>query len=121
MTRLSTVSRAGRALAVALVLGAGALGVAAPAQAQGFGVQVGPNGGGIYVNPGRGPGDRGPRCDIMSDREIERFFRSREYRDISVRGRGPVVTVMARQDGWYYRIEFDTCRGRIIDRERVRR
>ena len=133
MTLLPNFSRAGRVLAVALVVGAGSLSAAAPVQAQGFGVQVGPNGGGIYVNPGRGPGgdgpgrgpdwdrDRGPRCDTMSDREVERYFRSRDYRDISVRGGGREVTVIARQDGRYYRIEFDTCRSRIIHRERIRR
>jgi len=124
MTLLSKISGAGRALAVALVVGAGAMSAVAPVQAQGFGIQVGPGGGGVYVNPGFTPDrgrDRGPRCDFLSDREIERNLRDRGYRDISVRGRGPVVDVTARQDGRYYSITFDACRGRILERERIRR
>lgn len=114
MTMISKISAKGRAALVAVVLGATAL-TGAPVQAQGieFGFSFG-NGGTYY-------GDRYEESRCYSDRQIRRDLRDRGYRDIEIGGGGRYVNVRARKDGNYYRITYDACRGRIVDRSRIRR
>jgi len=110
-----------RAALVGIAL-AGTAVTAMPAQAQPtveFGFHVGPGGGGWHV--GR-PGRPGPDRFCMSDREVRRLVQRNGYRDIRFTDRrGRVVTVRAERGRADYRITVDTCRGRIIDVDRIRR
>lgn len=116
MTVFSKISATGRAAIVAVLLGATTIAGAAPAQAQGveFRFGIGGGGGGVYY-------DDYDDYECYSTREIRRDLRSRGYRDIEIRGSGRYVNVRARKDGYYYRIVYDACRGRIVERSRIRR
>ena len=58
----------------------------------------------------------------MSDREVRRNLQRQGYRDIRfLDRRGRIVHVHAEMGRRDYRIAYDTCRGRIIDRDRIRR
>lgn len=102
----------GRAALVAVVLGATALTGAAPAQAQSFEFSFGTGGGGVHYNDGYSN-----RC--YGNRQIRRDLRARGYNDIDIRGGGRYVRVRASRNGNDYRITYDACRGRIVDRDRL--
>lgn len=97
-----------RSAVVAAVLGASAL-TAAPAQAQpsfSFDFHIGR------------PHFPGFLC--MSDPEVRRDLRRDGYRDIRFTDRrGRIVHVRAERGRREYRIAYDTCRGRIVDRDRI--
>lgn len=118
-----TLTKILRAAAVALTLGGTAM-VAMPVQAQprpdvDFNFRFGGPGFSIGIGnerPGR------PDRSCMSDREVRRDLRSDGYDDVRfIDRRGRIVQVLAEQGRRDYRITYDTCRGRIIDRERIRR
>lgn len=108
-----------RAALVGIAL-AGTAVTAMPAQAQPhveFGFHVGPGGGGWHVGrPGR------PDRFCMSDREVRRLVQRNGFRDIRFTDRrGRIVQVRADRGRANYRITVDSCRGRIIDVDRIRR
>lgn len=100
----------GRAALVAVVLGATALTGAAPVQAQTFEFSFGT--GGYHYNDGH-------RNRCYGNRQIRQDLRARGYRDIDIRGGGRYVRVRASRNGNDFRITYDACRGRIVDRDRV--
>lgn len=113
---MTVLNKLSKALVVALTLGATAL-PAMPVQAQGVDLNFRFNGPGFSL--GFGDFDR-HRCE--SDRQVRRSLRSDGYYDIRfVDRRGRVVQVIASQGRRNYIIAYDTCRSRIIDRERLRR
>jgi hypothetical protein len=102
-----------KAAAVALTIAGTAMSVA-PAQAQSFNFSFGNNG----VQFGIGNGRPGISC--MSDPQVRRDLRADGYREIRFFDRrGRVVQVRAELGRRDYRIAYDTCRGRIIDRDRI--
>ena len=108
-----------RAAAIGIAL-AGTAVTAMPAQAQPsveFGFHFGNGGGGWHIGrPGR------PDRHCMSDREVRRMVRARGYDDIRFTDRrGRIVQVRAERGRRDYRITVDTCRGRIVDIDRIRR
>ncbi|WP_127754937.1 hypothetical protein [Devosia sp. 1566] len=110
-----------RAGAVALALGVTAVS-AMPAQAQSnspslsFSFQNG-NGYGFSV------GERHrPQRDCMSDREVRRLVERAGYRHVRIYASGDrYVRVRGDEGRRSYIVTVDACRGRIIDRDRVRR
>jgi hypothetical protein len=113
-----------KAAAMALAL-AGAVVTATPASAQSFGFSVGNDNFRFGIHAGdRWDGHRwrpGPRHDIcMSDRQVRRDLRRDGYDEIRFFDRrGRIVQVRAELGRRDYRIAYDTCRGRIVDRDRV--
>jgi len=124
MTVLSKFAGKGRAVLVAVTLGAAALTSAAPAAAQGFGIHVGPGGGGVYVNPGfSGGGGSYSYHDYdncWSDYKVIAYLRSQGYRNIDIYDHDDYdVDLYARKNHYKYDITFDACRGKIISRDRI--
>lgn len=109
-----------KAAVVALALGGTAI-TAMPAQAQSrpnvdFNFQFGTDG----FRFGVGNDHPGRHC--MADREVRRDLRRAGYDDIRfIDRRGRIVEVLAELGRRDYRIAYDTCRGRIVDRDRIRR
>jgi hypothetical protein len=104
-----------RAAAVALALGGTAF-TGMPVQAQDVDLNFRFGGPGFEFRFGDG------RRHCMTNREVRRELRARGYDDIRFRDRrGRVVVVFAERGRRDYRITFDTCRGRILDRDRLRR
>jgi uncharacterized membrane protein len=109
-----------KAAAVALAMAGTAMSVS-PAQAQprpnvDFNFSFGSGGSGIQF----GIGNPGRAC--MTDPQVRRDLRSDGYREIRFFDRrGRIVQVRAELGRNDYRIAYDTCRGRIIDRDRIRR
>lgn len=115
VTKLSKTLRAG---AIALVLGGTAF-TAMPAQAQSidFDFRFGGPGWSWHF----GDRDRGNR-HCMTDPQVRRDLRRDGYRDIRFFDRrGRVVQVYAELGRRDFRIAYDTCRGMIVDRDRIRR
>jgi hypothetical protein len=113
MTALSTTIKAA---AVALTLAGTAIS-AMPAQAQNFNFSFGND----NFRWSIGTGGRNDRVCI-SNREVRRDLRRDGYDDIRfIDRRGRVVAVYAELGRRAYIIQYDTCRERIIDRDRVRR
>lgn len=112
-----------KAAAVALALGGTALSVV-PVQAQSFGFSFGNDQfrfgvqSGDRYHGGYGNGGWGKYC--MSDPQVRRDLRADGYRDIRFFDRkGRIVQVVAELRNREYEIAYDTCRGRIVDRDRV--
>jgi hypothetical protein len=109
-----------KAAVVALALGGTAI-TAMPAQAQSrpnvdFNFQFGTDG--FRFGIGR---DR-PGRHCMRDPEVRRDLRRDGYDHIRFFDRrGRIVQVTASLGRRDFRIAYDTCRGRIIDRDRIRR
>ncbi|RYE07174.1 MAG: hypothetical protein EOP22_18925 [Hyphomicrobiales bacterium] len=112
-----TFTKTLRAAVVGLAL-VGTAVTAMPAQAQPsvqFGFSFGDRGGGWY---GGGRPDR--HC--MSDRDVRQMLRWQGYRDIRFTDRrGRIVQARAERGPRDYRITVDSCRGRIVDVDRIRR
>ena len=101
-----------RAAAVAVVLGGTAV-TAMPVQAGSPSIDFSFSIGGRHHHGGR------DYC--MRDRQVRGLLRARGYSHIRFFDRrGRVVQVTARRHGDRWSIAFDTCRGRIIDRDRIR-
>jgi hypothetical protein len=108
-----------RAAAVAVAL-AGSVFTAMPAQAQNVDADVTFRFGTPGFSFRFGDGDR----DCMSPREVRRDLRADGYREIQFfdrRGRIVHLTAELQRPGRDrdYRIAYDTCIGRIIDRDRI--
>ncbi len=110
-----------RAAAVTVAL-AGSVFTAMPVQAQNVDLDF------RFRVPGLsfsfGDGDRNRRGFCLSPREVRRDLRSDGYREIRfLDRRGRIVHLTAelqrRGPDRDYRIAYDTCRGRIIDRDRI--
>ena len=114
-----------KAAAVALAMAGTAL-AAAPVQAQsGPNVDFNFRFGGPGFSVGVGNGNRWrpnyPDRICMSDRQVRRDLRSDGYDDIRFFDRrGRIVQVTAELGRRDYRIAYDACRGRIVDRDRIR-
>jgi hypothetical protein len=115
-----------RAAAVAVALG-GTVIAAAPVQAHS--VQSGPSvefrfggpGFGFHFDTDRRGGRHWVR-DCMTNREVRRDLRRDGYRNIRFFDRrGRIVEVTASLGRRHYEIAYDSCRGRIVDRDRIRR
>lgn len=107
-----------RASAVGLTLAGGAM-AAVPAQAASpsftFGFHVGGPGyhGGYY--------DPRPTRHCLSDRQVRRMLRRDGFDHIRFTDRrGRIVQVRAEQGRRDFRVTVDSCRGRIIDIDRLR-
>jgi hypothetical protein len=102
-----------RAAAVVLAL-AGAAFTAVPAQAQSLEFRFGGPGFSWQFN------DRDGRRLCMSDREVRRDLRHDGYREIHFYDRrGRIVQLTAELGTRDYEIVYDSCRGRIVDRDRI--
>jgi hypothetical protein len=67
-------------------------------------------------------GDRFKQRYCLSDNQVRRLLRWQGYREIRFIDRdGRIVQVRAERGRRDYRITVDTCRGRIIDIDRIRR
>jgi hypothetical protein len=121
MTKLS-LTRTLRAAAVALVLGGTAVtGTAMPVQAQSPSVDFEFRFGGPNWHWEFGNNDR-HRRHCISDPQVRRDLRRDGYRNIRFFDRrGRIVQVTARLGHRWYEIAYDTCRQRIVDRDRIRR
>lgn len=122
---MTVLNKTMKAAAVAVALGATVL-PAAPALAQSgsFSFQFGTPGFGFSINDGRhhnGRWHNRPDRMCMSDREVRRDLRRDGYDEIRFFDRrGRIVQVTAELGRRDYRIAYDTCRGRIVDRDRIR-
>jgi hypothetical protein len=106
-----------RAAVIGLVL-AGSAVTAMPAQAQPT-VEFG-----FHFGGGSGPGWHAGRPDrsCMTDRAVRQLLRARGYDEIRFTDRrGRIVTVRAERGRADYRVTVDSCRGRIVDVDRIRR
>jgi hypothetical protein len=100
-----------RAAVVSVAL-AGAVFTAMPAQAQSVEFRFG--GPGFNVQFGDG------RLHCLSNREVRRDLRQDGYREIRFFDRrGRIVQLTAERRNRDYEIAYDTCRGRIVDRDRI--
>jgi hypothetical protein len=115
------IPKALRAAAVAVALAATAL-PAMPVQAQNVDLDF------RFRVPGLsfswGDGERNRRGFCLSNREVRRDLRRDGYREIRFldrRGRIVHLTAELQRPGRDrdYRIAYDTCRGRIVDRDRI--
>ncbi len=102
---------------VSLVLGAGAVSASPTlASSSSFSFSFDFGSGGAHFNDHLG------YRHCLTDRQIRNDFRDRGYRNIYLNvARGDRIQVRASKNRWVYLIEYDFCRGRIIDRERLRR
>lgn len=65
--------------------------------------------------------DRHHRRDCMTNKQVRRDLRRDGYRNIRFLDRGGrYVQVIAKQGRRTYLITYDSCRGRIADRDRIR-
>lgn len=106
-----------RAAAIAVALGGTAF-TAMPVQAQpSFEFRFGGPNWQWHFDTDR---DRVHHC--IGDRQVRRDLRRDGYRNIRfVDRRGRIVQVVARLGNRNYIISYDTCRQRIVDRDRIRR
>jgi hypothetical protein len=120
---MSALSKFTKAAVIALALGGSAM-TAMPAQAQpspnvDFNFRFGGPGFGFSFGTPR-PGRPNQYC--MSDRQVRADLRRDGYREIRFFDRrGRIVQVRAELGRRDYRIAYDTCTGRIVDRDRIRR
>lgn len=104
------------ALMAAMML---ATGVAAPVQAQGFGIFFGDEPSDFFDDDRSGFFDE--RIICLSDSQIRQAVANRGYSDISLNVPNEKhVQVRASKDGWVYLLDFNYCSGRIEDRQRLR-
>lgn len=105
-----SISTAIRATVLALALGGATL-TAMPAQAQPtveFNFSIG--------------GDRFHQRHCLTDPQVRKLLRWQGYREIRFTDRrGRIVQVRAERGRADYRVTVDTCRGRIVDVDRIRR
>jgi hypothetical protein len=121
------VLKSTRAALIAFTLaGATVVGIA-PANAQprpdvDFSIRFGDDRGGISFGTGnhRGRGNDYDRC--YSDRQVRGILRDNGYREIRFFDRrGRIVNVTAEKGRRDYAIGVDSCSGKIVSRDRLRR
>jgi hypothetical protein len=119
---MTTIKTYAGILAVALSLGVSALAVA-PAQAQGFGFQINPPGSNFSFRFGVGQNDnrhRPNRC--ISQRSIDNAIEDQGYRRVRITDYGRRYTeATGERRGRLYSITAESCTGRIVDADRIRR
>jgi hypothetical protein len=124
---LTTLKTRGRAVLIALALGATAVtAVPAPAMAQGaqFRFDFGITGGDSNFSFGIGKGGRRIIRDCLTNSEIRRGLRRSGWNDIRfIDSSGIRVRVIAEwdDDGRDYSMRINRCTGRVTDIERLRR
>ena len=96
-----------------VVLAAALLGTVAPAQAQAF-------------HFGFGSGDvfeqRPARLCLLTERQLRQAIAQRGYSEIFLNvANNHRIQVRASRGDWVYLLAVDSCTGRILDRERLRR
>ena len=125
MTALSTSFARGRAALIALAMGATAVvALPAPAMAQSFSFDFEISGGGADFSWSHDRRGKRVKRDCLSNNEIRRGLRRLDFEDIRIVDRdGKWVTVIAEYDpnNKRYRMEINSCTGRVTDIERVRR
>ena len=110
--RRKFVSTLVRTAAIALALGATAV-TAAPSQAQGFGFSFG-----FGADEQRRP----LRLCLLTDSQLRRTIREQGYTDIFLNvANNNRIQVRASRGRWVYLLTVNSCTGRILDRERLRR
>ena len=110
-----TIRTVMRAAALALALGATGL-AGAPAQAQGFtfGFHIGDEDGFFIRRP--------LRLCLLTDSQLRRAIRQQGYHDIFLNvANNNRIQVRATKGAWVYLLTVNSCTGRILDRDRLRR
>jgi hypothetical protein len=116
---MTTIDKIAGAAAIALALGASAL-TAPPAMAQGFGFQFNPPDSNFSFGFSVGRPDRPGRC--IPVRSLDNVIADQGFRRVRVVDVGRRTTEARGVRGnWLYEIVADTCSGRVIDRDRIRR
>ena len=119
MTALSTFKKIAGSAALAIGLGAAAL-APAPAMAQSFGFSFGNDQGRFGFQIGDDDFRPGNRCIARS--RIDNRIADQGYRNVRITDFGRRVTeATAVRGGWRYALLVNSCTGRIIDRDRLRR
>ena len=117
-----TLSKYAGAFAIAAAMGLTALG-AAPAQAQGFGFQINPPDSNFSFgfNIGRPDRpDRPRRC--ISARSIDDMIEGQGYRRVRITDYGRRYTeAIGERRSRLYAITAESCSGRVVDADRIRR
>jgi hypothetical protein len=111
------------ATAAALTLGLGAATLApTAAQAQSFGFSFGNDNGRFGFRIGDDDDDRRWRPRCISARQLDNAIERQGYRNVRIRDIDRRVTeATGVRGGWRYALTVNTCNGRIIDRDRLRR
>jgi hypothetical protein len=92
----------------------------APVQAQGFNFQINPPGSEFSFGFGINSPDRGRRC--LTARSLGRAIADQGYRSVRIIDYGRRTTeARGTSRGRTYALIVDSCSGRILDRERLRR
>ena len=119
---MRTIDKIAGAAAVALALGATAL-TAPPAMAQGFGFQISPPDSNFSFgfNIGRPDHpDRPGRC--ISARSIDDAIEDQGYRRVRITDYGRRYTeALGERRGRLYEITAESCSGRVVEADRIRR
>jgi hypothetical protein len=111
------IKKIARAGIVAAALGGSVVTAMPAAQAQSINLDFRFGGPGFNFNLGNGI----RRGFCMSPREVRRDLRRDGYDDIRFYDRrGRIVQLTAELGRRDFRIAYDTCRGRIVDRDRIR-
>jgi hypothetical protein len=112
-------SKTACAIAIAASLGATAF-TAMPAQAQGFNFEVSPPGSGFSFGFGIGRPDRPGRC--IAQRHLDDAIEDQGYRRVRITDYGRRITeARGIRGNWLYDLAVNSCTGRIVDRDRIRR
>lgn len=118
MTTLATLRKAALSAAIALGLGAAAL-APVPAQAQSFSFSFGTDHGRFGLQFGD---DHDFRFRCIPVSRIDDAIRDQGYRNVRISDYGRRVTEATGVRGqWRYALLVNSCSGRIIDRDRLRR
>lgn len=110
-----TIRTIAHAAALALALGAASL-TSAPAQALSFsfGFHIGDDGGFFIKRP--------LRLCLLTDSQLRRAIRQQGYHDIFLNvANNNRIQVRATKGAWVYLLTVNSCTGRILDRDRLRR
>jgi len=113
---MTNFSKIAGAIAIAASMGVTAI----PAQAQGLDFEVSPPGSGFSFQFGIGRPDRPDRC--ISQRRIDDAIEDQGYRQVRITDYGRRTTeARGTRGGYLYALIADTCTGRVLERDRIRR
>jgi hypothetical protein len=115
---MTTLKKIATAAALTLGIGAAALAPSA-AQAQSFGFSIGGDNGRFGFRIGDDDDFR-PRC--IPTRRLDDAIEDQGYRNVRIRDIDRRTTeATGVRGGWRYALIVNTCNGRILDRDRLRR
>jgi hypothetical protein len=119
---MTSLDKIAGAVAIALALGASAL-TAPPAMAQGFGFHVSPPDSNFSFGFNIGRPDRPHRPGrCISPRAIDDAIEDQGYRRVRITDYGRRYTeAIGERRGRLYEITAESCSGRVIDADRIRR